>query len=179
MISSTLRAGDTWLFYQNPVGDYKPSAGYVLTYYLANASGVISIICTTHATEDKWQAAATAAATALYTAGLYSYTAVATKAAESVTIDSGEVKILTGLTAAVDNRTHVKKMLDAIEALLEGRAVADVESYSIAGRQLTKMKFTELVTLRDKYKAEYIGEQQAAKVARGERLSGNIRVKFV
>ena len=47
--------------------------------------------------------------------------------------------------------SHNKKMLDAIEAVLEGRITSDVEAYQIAGRQITKISITELEALHVKY----------------------------
>jgi len=51
-------------------------------------------------------------------------------------------------------REHVKKMLQAIENLLEGKITQDVQSYSIEGRSLTKLSTTELLAMRDYYRRE-------------------------
>ncbi|MCP4371631.1 MAG: hypothetical protein GY797_26445 [Deltaproteobacteria bacterium] len=60
-------------------------------------------------------------------------------------------------------------MLEAIEAILEGRIVSDVESYQIAGRQITKIPVTELLELRKQYKSEISIEEakQAVKLGTG------------
>lgn len=74
--------------------------------------------------------------------------------------------------------THAETMLSAIEAVLEGRITADVEAYSIAGRQITKIPMAELLTLRDKYKAEVNSEAAAASIAAGTGNPRKIKVRF-
>jgi hypothetical protein len=55
--------------------------------------------------------------------------------------------------AAYDDRSHARKMLDAIESLLESRASADVLEYTIGSRHLKKMSPKELTDWRDYYRA--------------------------
>lgn len=47
--------------------------------------------------------------------------------------------------------THNRRVLAAINALLEGKATKDVQSYEIKGRQLEKMSLEDLL----KWKAVY------------------------
>jgi hypothetical protein len=66
-------------------------------------------------------------------------------------------------------------MLQKIESVLQNKADADVASYSVAGRSLTKMSFTELMAARDMYKAE-VRKQQALSGQGGS--SSTIKVRF-
>lgn len=50
--------------------------------------------------------------------------------------------------------TFAEKMLQKIEALLEGKADSDVQAYSIAGRSLSRFSFGELQALRASYLRE-------------------------
>ena len=75
--------------------------------------------------------------------------------------------------------THVETMLANIEAVLEGRITSDVESYTIAGRQITKIPITELLTMRDKYRAERNGELAAESIAEGTGNPNKIRVRLL
>ena len=69
-------------------------------------------------------------------------------------------------------------MLDAIEAVMENRASMDQSSMSIAGRSLSRMSVDDLMTFRDRYKAEYLKEIKLARI-RNKQGSGNtIKVKF-
>lgn len=63
----------------------------------------------------------------------------------------------------IDARSHVKKTLDALEAMLEGKAGKDVQRYTIMGRELHTYPIPDLLIMRDKYRAEYANEQRIAK----------------
>lgn len=60
--------------------------------------------------------------------------------------------------------THAQRMLDAIEAALEGRVTADVQSYQISGRSITKIPIAELMTLRKQYMVEVANERVATEL---------------
>jgi len=74
--------------------------------------------------------------------------------------------------------THAVTMLAAIEAVLEGRITADVEAYTIAGRQITKIPIEQLLVLRDRYKSEVAAETAAAAIADGDGNPRKIKVRF-
>jgi hypothetical protein len=69
-------------------------------------------------------------------------------------------------------------MVAKIESILEGKADADVTSYSIAGRSITKMTFEELQAARDYYKAEVTKHKNKELAARGKATSSTIKVRF-
>ena len=62
--------------------------------------------------------------------------------------------------------------------MLTGRADGDVASYSIEGRSLQKIPVLELMTWRDRYRAEVAKERNAALLARGKKGSASIQVRF-
>jgi len=76
------------------------------------------------------------------------------------------------------NPDHARNMLNAIEAVLEGRITADVESYSIAGRSITKIPVSELLVLRSKYKAEVQSQEAAENVSLGLGSGRKIKTRF-
>lgn len=51
-------------------------------------------------------------------------------------------------------KTHAEKMLEAIEAVLEGRVTNDYKTLKINNREITKHTFDELRRLREYYRAE-------------------------
>jgi hypothetical protein len=59
-----------------------------------------------------------------------------------------------------DLRTHAKKVLDSIQAVIENRATVDQSSFTIAGRSLSRMTIEELFMVRDRYRAEFNEEVQ-------------------
>ena len=74
--------------------------------------------------------------------------------------------------------SHAATMLAAIESVLEGRITADIESYSIAGRQITKIPLSELLVIREKYKAEVAREDAAERLKMGLKSKKTIKVRF-
>lgn len=61
---------------------------------------------------------------------------------------------ITTSTEATAEKTHAEKMLEAIEAALEGRVVDDYKSLKINNREITAHSFDELRRLREYYRAE-------------------------
>lgn len=170
-----LRAGDTWRWRREDLADY-PAPTWTLKYRLKNAAGGQEITAAASGAHHEVNVAA--ATTANYAAGRYQWVAWVEAGAEKYTVDSGEIQVLTdlragGATAAQDTRTHARKVLDALESLIEGKATHDVASYSIAGRALTKMSATELLQWRDHYRQEVRRENAAAVLRKGGRVTGN------
>ncbi|BBF76065.1 hypothetical protein URS_0009 [Acinetobacter ursingii] len=80
-------------------------------------------------------------------------------------IDAGVVEIKTDLATITENtdlRSHARKTLDAIEAVIEKRATIDQERYRINNRELYRTPFETLVKLRSLYRAEVSREQAKA-----------------
>lgn len=81
-------------------------------------------------------------------AGVYRWVAFMTRISDSarMTVGGGRFEVLADLASedAIDLRSHNRRMLEQIEALLEGRAKSNVASYEIAGRKLTKLTPKEL-----------------------------------
>lgn len=98
-----------------------------------------------------------AATTKDWAAGLYVFSTRAVSAGAVVEVDSGQVEIerdLSAINAPFDVRTHVQKVLDAIEAVIEGRASKDQERYRIQDRELYRTPIADLLLLRRQYRAE-------------------------
>mgnify|MGYP003649210617 FL=1 len=69
-------------------------------------------------------------------------------------------------------------MVEKIEAILEGRADADVSSYSINGRSLTKIPIPELMEFRRSYKTEYLREVRTERRQKGIGTGSTVKVGF-
>jgi hypothetical protein len=158
--------------------DIKASEGWTLKYVAVGRLGVVSITASADTDNaDDFKFTATAATTAAYVAGDYQWQIVATKTTTRYTIATGIVTVtdnIAGRSAAYDNRSHAKKVLDAIEAVIEGRASADQQSYTIAGRSLTRTPMQDLMRLRSMYKSEYEAEVSTANIEAG--LSGKSKI---
>jgi len=182
-IPETLRAGDT-IEWDESLSDYPATSGWTLAFALT-AYGKTSIVITASTSGSDYAISVLPAVTRLWAAGKYSYQAYVYKGTptitEKYTIEIGEIEILPDLTQALsttDNRSHAKKVLDAIEAVLEGKSSSDVVGYSIGGRSVSKMMPEELIKWRSFYKTEYERELEAEGIARGEDSPRRIGVRF-
>lgn len=178
-INPQIIAGDT-LNFTTAVADYPASNGWTLTHRLIPRTSGTAIVLTSAADSedpDLHRTQATAATTAAYAAGNYSWVAYAAKGAERYTVAQGAIEILAnpGAVSAMDLRTHARKMLEAIEAWLESKDPA-VAEYEIAGRRMKYIPPSELIKLRSRYQLEVSGEDASARLAAG--LGGGRRIQF-
>jgi hypothetical protein len=103
---------------------------------------------------------------------------VRTSDSSRIVIERGHWKIIQDLDVNADPRSHAEIMVDKIESLLEGRADSDVDSYSIAGRSLSKLSFDELIKARDYFRSEVKQEKAAELAERGLNTGATIKVRF-
>jgi hypothetical protein len=163
-----LRAGVTWEWDRNDLTDY-PASTWTLKYWFKRMGGTDKFSITASADGDNHAVSVAAATTLAYVADDYTWVAVVTSGAEVREVDSGTMKILPRYDqdVALDDRTHAKKVVEAIEAVIEGRATKDQEEYTIGSRSLKRTPIKDLITLRDKYKAELYREQLAENARNG------------
>lgn len=172
-------AGDS-LRWNKSISDHPAGDGWTLHYALFNADGTYSFDAT--ADGDTHVVDVAASTTANWSAGRYDWTAYVDNASgERKVVGTGTWKVHADPTSgAHDGRTHARKMLDAIEATLEGRATAsqlDLVSTAYGGRNVQRDP-EKLIPLRDKYKAEVDAEEAAARIARGEKVQNKLKVRF-
>lgn len=173
-------AGDTVKWNRTDLTDYPANDGWVLTYKFLNAAGKIEITASASGADHAVNVAA--ATSANWAAGTYNWQAYVTKAASSerYKVDEGTLIVHANFAAlnTYDSRSHNKKVLDAINAVIENRATLDQESYSIMGRALKRTPMEDLLKLKDKYQALYNAEQNAENVRNGAAGKNRIAVKF-
>jgi len=172
-------AGDTVKFLKE-FDDYPVSESWALTYsWVSNVGAPVDVTATTSGTQ--YLVTIPAANTANMNAGPWYFQAYVTKAGERYTVDSGSTQVVRNfdpLAAATDLRSHNKKMLDLLEAALEGRATDGIESHSIGGTPISLIPLERLKVLRDQYWSAYQREVKAEKLAKGLGGSRNIYVRF-
>ncbi|MEK9917969.1 MAG: hypothetical protein VW496_01125 [Pelagibacteraceae bacterium] len=96
-----------------------------------------------------------------------------------IVVDRGDFRAIVDLDVNnSDPRSHAEIMVDKIETVLQGRADADVLSYSIAGRSLTKMSPEELLTWRSHYKREALMERRKERIRRGLPTGATMVARF-
>jgi hypothetical protein len=171
-------AGDTWRWSRS-LSDY-PASTWTLTYTLINASGKVTVAATVDG--DTHAVSVPPATTAAYSAGRYDWVAHVSDGTDRYQVGAGSINVLPDLSAAstYDGRSHARKMLDAINAMLEGRATSaqlDLVSTDFDGRKMDRRP-DELIKMRDRYAAAVAQEEQAAALARGEKIGRMIQVRF-
>ena len=161
-------AGDTWAWTRT-LADY-PAPTWVLKYRFKNESGGFELTAAASGTDHA--VTATAATTAAYASGIYSWVAwVEGGSSEKYTVDQGTVTVLpdfraTAAATALDTRSHARKALALVEAAIEALNLG-VKAYPINNRSMTKRDLPELVQMRDAYKVEVAREEAAEKIANG------------
>ena len=178
-VPTVWNAGDT-LKWDVSVPDYPATEGWTLTYEVKSKNDHVATI-TASADGDGYTVTVPAATSAGYAVGHHHYRAYVTKGSERYTVDSGDLEILKDFedSGNYDDRSHAEIVLDAIEAVLESRATKDQESYSIAGRSLSRTPIEDLLKLRDRYKTEVISNHRADQIARGLGSTARVRTRFV
>ena len=175
-----IAAGDS-LSWERTLEDYPASSGYVLHYALFNLAAAITIDGT--ADGDKHVISVGAATTGAWAAGRYDWAAFVTgPSAFKKSLFTGVINIAPDLTAGPqDGRSHAQKMLEAIEAALEGNATAQELDLVKAdfGPRAIERDVGALRTARREYRNEVAKEARLAARARGEKISSNTKIKFV
>jgi hypothetical protein len=163
------------------VDDY-PTATHSAEYVAritGGGSSEIKIAATEAATYYLFTA--DSATTAVFDAGFYHWQLEITETASGnrIVVDRGTFTAIVDLDInGVDPRSHAEKMIAKIESVLHGKADADVSSYSINGRSLTKMSFQELLEARNFYRAEFTREKQKERAKNGDKTGQTVLVRF-
>jgi hypothetical protein len=182
-----LVAGDTW-DWKRELSDYLPSA-WNLWYFLRPVEGGQTIDI--QAGTDPENAAAfliskLASDTANYGAGEYTWQAVVKDIATGLKrfqVATGSLKVLPNLEVAqtgIDNRSHGKRMYDAVCAQLEQRSTRLQKSYEVqAGSSTRKIEFLtydELIRAKSYYAG--IVRQEQIKSGQIKNPSRDLNIRF-
>ena len=177
----TFYKGETVVWTRKDLTDY-PVGSYAMSWSARlESNGGTSFSATVTEVEDYYKFTLDNSATGGYTTGDYFWVLKVTQSSDSeeLIIDTGKITVKDNYFGSTgDTRSHAKTMLDKIESLIEGRADADVSSYSIAGRSLNKLSVQELTEWRNYYKAEY--QKEIAKFRRdnNEGTGRVVKVQF-
>lgn len=177
-----LVVGDRWAWKRVDLGSDYPPASYALSYslQLVGDGGHVIAIAASESGDD-YIVEVPSATTANYISGDYRWFAFITRSSDSqrVEIASGSLTVTPNTASGHhDTSSHAEVMVRKIESVLQNRADADVSSYSIAGRSLSKMSPQELTTWRDYYKAEVARERRAERIANGLGVNSKVLVRF-
>ena len=181
---STLVLGDFWAWKRDDLADTYPVGSYSLTFEFhedSGGGGIHKFTLTAVEANSTYYIEAASSSTTGYSVGDYIWEAYITKTSDSnrIMVDSGRTSITENLAnTTADLRSHAKKVVDAIEAVIENRASMDQSSMSIAGRSLSRMSIDELFQLKDRYQADYDAEVKKAAIKNGKSSRTTILTKF-
>lgn len=149
-----LLAGDTYKFLKT-LSDYSIADGWALKYRMVVGATTLAKTASDNGdgnwlvTIDKADLAGILADT---TARLYGWVE---KAGERWSVYDDYVRVKPNLETAnaTQLKTHEVRTLEAIEAVIEERATADLEQYTLNGRSVTKVPIEQLLKWRGTYRA--------------------------
>jgi len=170
---SEVAAGDT-ITWTRILADYSAANGWVLKYALRGPA-VVDL----ESTIDGDAHLVTIAPADLTVAGTYSVQGYVEKDLVRHTIYTNRIKVTPNLVtadASYDGRSHAQRVIDAIEAVIEGRSTRDQQEMWIDGEKLVRTPFEELIRIRARYRHE-ISSEAARERRRNGRGSGST-VKF-
>lgn len=174
-IPSKIVAGDS-LSWKKSLSDY-PASTWTLVYHLLNQQKKITI--TAAADGDDHLVEIPIGTSDDYTVGAYKYIATVSDGTERYKIDEGRVEVTPDYAnlESADLRTHAEKVLEALEAVIEGKASADQLTYSIAGRSISRYSPDEILQWRDSYQAEVNKERRDLNKEQGRSAGTSSQVK--
>lgn len=164
--------------------DYPTSSGYTAEYVARITGGGASEIKLAQAagsTDDYYLFSVSSVTSAEFEPGKYHWQLEITQTSTSnrIVVDIGDFEAIPDMdNNQADPRVHAEIMVAKIESLLQGKADSDVSNYSIAGRSLTKLSFTELTDARDYYKREMVKHENDALLKRGKTNGATIKARF-
>ena len=177
-LRNVLIAGDSLDFVESGAS-YPATAGWAMAYRLVPRATTVgtatatAFVLASTATGVDHRFVQTPAQTGTWVPGDYTWLQYVTQTtgtttSSRVTLGTGQLDIETNplaLAAGTDTRTHIEKVLAAIEALIEGRT--DVEEYSIGDRSIKRMSVSDLMKWRNIYRQELRSAQTADRIAAG------------
>lgn len=147
-----LIAGDS-LRLAIPSGDYPSGAGWAVSLVLQPLAGGAPVTVAATASGAEWIVAIASSTSDDLAPGAYRYLIAASLSGDRTTIEVGELAVLPDpAKPAQDQRSAARRALDAIDAVLEGRASSEDMKFTFAdGRALEKIPHADLLALRKHY----------------------------
>lgn len=166
--------------WKRTLADFPISEGWTLKYYLRGnfAHEPIALTATTDGTD--YLIDISTDETSAYPAGVYFWSAFVEKTGYRMPVNTGRFVVTPDISAIptnqpYDGRSHARRCLEAIEAVLEGRSTHDQQRYvfQAVGRSVDKMPIKDVLALRDYYLTEVQAED-----AQNNSRKKNIFIRF-
>ncbi len=175
-VPEELNAGDS-VSWRVRLAKYPPADGWQLVYLLSKEGKTLTFAAGIDG--EEYLVALTGAFTAGWPAGEYRWRAFVRRGDDRHVVTEGWLAVRPDPEQEThDPRWHSKRVLDAIEAVIEGRATGDQESYTIGGRSLARTPIADLLALRRQYLAEYYAQLRAERRRQGQPAGNRIIYRF-
>lgn len=171
----TIHAGSSYSWSKS-LSDYPASDGWTLKYSIVNCDNQFDV--TAVANGDDYDVTIATTDSAEYVEGAYKFVGYVEKAGERVQVYGADLVIRPDFTNAADMRSYAERVLEAVEAVIEGTASKDQQSVMIDGQTLVRRPVADLITLRDRFKREVESERRAQDAASGVGGSGRVQLRF-
>lgn len=177
-----IQSGDFTQWKRTDLGEVYANDSFTLKYSARlEASSAVEIEVTATASGDDYLVQLDSSTTGSYVTGVYLWQAYIIRDSDSerVKVDEGYWEVIADRdTDTTDPRSFEQKALDNIKALFEGRLTKDVSSFSIAGRQITKMDTEELTRLLEYFEARVALERSKLNAKMGKKNPFTIKARF-
>ena len=179
-----IRAGDSTSWTKS-LSDYTPDDGWTLTYTFSDADVWRQVDATDNGDGSHLLTLSTTDTAALKpTEGPkrdVRWVAHVTKLTERVTVGTGQIPVLPDLSGggvAYDDRSHVKKTLDLIKAVIEGSATRAALVDQAGDRSVQYKTDAELIVMLKQYERFYQHELREERIAQGLGTSRTVRTRL-
>lgn len=169
-------AGET-VKWTKSLTDYSAGDGWALTYHLR---GDTTLDVAATQTGTGYSVTISATDTSGLKPGTYQLTGRVTYSGETFTVYSGTVTVKpnAALADTIDARSHARKCLESLQAVMEKRATLAEASYTIFGERGAQLvSIDEALKLLNYYKAQVANEERQERANRGERSGVLIRFR--
>jgi len=181
-IPATVTQNTTVSWYRD-AGDFPTADGWTFTYEFRGSTS-LTIVCSV--SDGRYLASITPAQTAALTVGddywwgLYAHKGTGLTL-ERYEVDRGRLTVARTLGATLvtyDGRSHAKIVLDAIEALIQGKATKDQLDVTVGDRRITRLSPEDIEKWRAFYRSEYEREKAAEDIAAGRAHRNLVLTEF-
>jgi len=177
-----IQSGDFTQWKRTDLGEVYANDSFTLKYSARlEASSAVEIEVTATASGSDYLVQLDSSTTGSFVTGVYLWQAYIVRDSDSerVKVDEGYWEVIADRdTDTTDPRSFEQKALDNIKALFEGRLTKDVSSFSIAGRQITKMDTAELTRLLEYFEARVAMERSKLNAKMGKKNPFTIKARF-
>lgn len=175
-----IHAGLTCAFSVTTPAAYGPGASYSLSLTLQSQANKATITATVTGSGDTFDVTVTAANTATLTPGFYTLFAVATSGSDKRLVAQHPVQVVANVLGdnPVDTRSHNRRVLDSIRAVIEGRAAKSDLEVSVDGVSVKRMSMEDLGKAESRYAAKVAREEDIERQKAGQVSRKNVYVKF-